>query len=645
MSEAETEAKSGTEVKHFQAEVEQLLNLMINSLYGNKEIFLRELVSNASDAIDKLKFEALAKPELFEEDADLKIWVDFDKEAKTVTIRDNGIGMSRDEIERYLGTIANSGTKKYIESLSGDRAKDSKLIGQFGVGFYSAFIVADKVTVSSRRAGLAAEDGVRWSSAGKGEYEIQPVRKSDRGTEIVLHLKPEEEEFLNSWQLRHVITKYSDHLSVPIIMKKEPEPKTPEEAEKDKDVIDVPEDEVINKATALWTRPKQDVKQEEYDEFYKHIAHDFEGPLAYSHNKVEGKLEYTSLLFVPKRAPFDLWQQSKPKGLKLYVQRVFIMDDAEQFLPNYLRFVRGVIDSNDLPLNVSREILQSNKTVDTIRGAIVKRILSMLEGMAKNSPDNYKTFWKEFGQVIKEGPAEDFGNKERIAKLLRFSSTHDAKEEQEISLEDYVSRMQEGQDKIYYIAAETFNAAKNSPHLEIFRKKGIEVLLLNDRVDEWLMAHMTEFDGKKLQSVAKGGLDLGEDTEEEKQQQEELSKNFEDVVEKVKKSLGERVKDVKISNRLTSSPACIVSDENDMTPQMERIMRAAGQNVPTVKPILELNPEHMLVLKLKDEAEGSRFDDISSILLDQAILSEGGQLEDPASFVARFNALLLDVAN
>ena len=645
MTEAQTEPKSGTEVKHFKAEVEQLLNLMINSLYGNKEIFLRELISNASDAIDKLKFEALANPELFEDDADLKIWVDFDKAAKTVTIRDNGIGMSHDEIERYLGTIANSGTKKYIESLSGDRAKDSKLIGQFGVGFYSAFIVADKVTVSSRRAGMAAEDGVRWSSAGKGDYEIQNIRKSDRGTEITLHLKAEEEEFLNSWQLRHVITKYSDHLSVPIIMKKEPVPKTPEEAEKDKDVIDVPEEEVINKATALWVRPKQDVKQEEYDEFYKHIAHDFEGPLAYSHNKVEGKLEYTSLLFVPKRAPFDLWQQSKPKGLKLYVQRVFIMDDAEQFLPNYLRFIRGVIDSNDLPLNVSREILQSNKTVDTIRGAIVKRILSMIEGMAKNSPDNYKTFWKEFGQVIKEGPAEDFSNKDRIAKLLRFSSTHDSKEEQEVSLEDYVSRMAEGQDKIYYVAAETFNAAKNSPHLEIFRKKGIEVLLLNDRVDEWLMAHMTEFDGKKLQSVAKGGLDLGEETEEEKKQEEELTKDFKEIIEKVKTSLGERVKDVKISKRLTSSPACIVSDENDMTPQMERIMRAAGQNVPTAKPILELNPEHMLVVKLREESNDSRFNDISSILLDQAILSEGGQLEDPASFVARFNALLLDVAS
>lgn len=628
---------------NFQTEVKELLHLMINSLYSNKEIVLRELISNASDAADKLKYAAYKDSKLYEDEPDLKVWVEFDKDKRTLTIRDNGIGMTKEEAIEHLGTIAKSGTKEFISSLTGDKAKDSKLIGQFGVGFYSSFIIADKVTVISRKAGAPKSDAVKWISAGKGEYDIETVSKDSRGTEIILHLKDGEDEFLNGWHLRHLITKYSDHIDLPVVMYKE----KIEENNKDKkdDVIDVPEEEVVNKAKALWTCSKQEVKEEEYKEFYKHVAHDFEDPLTWSHNKVEGKLEYTSLLYIPARAPFDLFQPGKARGLKLYVQRVFIMDDAEVFLPSYLRFMKGILDSKDLPLNVSREILQSNKTVDSIRSALIKRTLNMLESLAKNDKEKYQKFWKEFGQVIKEGPAEDFANKEAISKLLRFASTNTDSEEQNVSLEDYIARMPKDQDKIYYIAADTFNAAKNSPHLEVFRKKGIEVLLLSDRIDEWLMSHLTEFQGKKLQSVAKGGLELGKlEDKEDNKKQEETSKEFKEVVDKIKDTLKDEVKDVRTTSRLVNSPACIVADENDMTPQMERLLKAAGQEVPHTKPILELNPEHPMVLRLKSESDKGRFEDLSKILLDQAILAEGGQLNDPATFVKRFNDLLLELA-
>lgn len=630
----------------FQAEVSQLLHLMIHSLYSNKEIFLRELISNASDAVDRLKFEAISKPELLKDDSDLKIWVDFNKEDKTLTIKDNGIGMNREDLINHLGTIAKSGTKDFLKTLTGDKSKDSNMIGQFGVGFYSAFIVADKVSVYSRKAGEAEDSGTKWTSTGEGNFELESVKKADRGTEIVLHLKEEEDEFLNSWHLKHIIKKYSDHITLPIVMKKEPELKTDEKAEdKNSDIVDILEDEVVNSAQALWTQPKQDISDEQYHELYKNISHDFENPLTWSHNKVEGKYEYTSVLFIPSRAPFDLWQAGKARGLKLYVQRVFIMDDAEQFIPHYLRFARGVIDSNDLPLNVSREILQGNKITDAMKNAIVKRILDMLAKLAKDDAEKYATFWKEFGQVLKEGPAEDFANKDKIAKLLRFASTHTDKEEQNVSIEDYIKRMPEGQDKIYYVAGETFNAAKNSPHLEVFRKKGIEVLLLSDRVDEWLMSHLTEFDSKKFQSVAKGGLELGDlDDKEAKEKVEGQSKDYKDTIEKMQKILDSKVKEIRLSHRLTTSPACIVADEHAMTPQMERIMKAAGQNVPTSKPILELNPEHLLIQQLKSEESEDKFADLSNILLDQAILSEGGQLDDPASFVKRFNELLINLS-
>ena len=630
----------------FQAEVKQLLNIMINSLYSNREIFIRELISNASDAAEKLRFEALSNNDLYENDSDLKIWVDFDKDKRTVTITDNGIGMSREEIIKNLGTIAKSGTKEFLSTLTGDKPHDSKLIGQFGVGFYSSFIVADKVTVISRKAGEPVEQGTRWISEGKGEYEIETVRKTKRGTEIILHLKPEEDEFLNNWHLRHVITKYSDHITMPVIMKKE---KTEEEKDQKKDdkIIEVPEEEFVNKATALWTLPKQEITEDEYKGFYKHIANDFEDPLSWSLNKVEGKLEYTSLLYIPARAPFDLWYANKTRGLKLYVQRVFIMDDAEQFLPNYLRFVRGIIDSKYLPLNISREILQGNKVIDSMRSAIIKRVLGMLEQLAKNNASQYQTFWKEFGQVLKEGPAEDFANKEQIAKLFRFISTYNDSDEQNVSLADYIARMNEKQEKIYYVAADSFNAAKNSPHLEIFREKGIEVLLLTDKVDEWLMAHLTEFDGKSFQSVAKGDLKLPDDPDqkEKKELDKQASGEFKDTLDRIKKLLTEQIKDVRLTKRLINSPACIITDENDMTPQMERIMRAAGQNVPTVKPILELNPDHIMVQKLHQEQEENRFHDLAWILFEQAVLAEGGQLNDPASFVKRFNNLLLELVN
>lgn len=628
------------ETMGFQTEVKQLLNLMINSLYSNKEIFLRELISNAADAADKLRFEALSDDALYEEDGDLNIRVDFDKEARTITITDNGIGMTREEVINNIGTIARSGTKAFFGQLTGDQAKDSQLIGQFGVGFYSAFIVADKVTLKTRRAGTTKEHGVLWESAGEGEFNIETIEKATRGTEVILHLREDEDEFLNGWRLRNVSRKYSDHINLPIIMQKEPVPD--EEGNIDESII---EDETVNKATALWTLSKNDITDEQYKEFYKQIAHDFQDPLSWSHNKVEGNTEYTSLLYIPSKAPFDLWDRDRMHGIKLYVKRVFIMEDSEQLMPRYLRFIRGVIDTNDLPLNVSREILQSSKVIDTIRAASVKKILSELNKMANNEPEQYAEFWKEFGQVIKEGPGEDFANKEALAKLLRFASTETGNADQTVSLEDYVSRMKDKQDKIFYITAESYAAAKNSPHLEVFRKKGIEVLLLTDRVDEWLVNSLTDFDGKHLQSVAKGDLDLGElEDEEEKKAHEEVEKNFEDLVERVKKTLDEKVKDVRITHRLTDSPACLVADHYDMSGNLERMLKAAGQQVSASKPILELNPEHPMVAKLKDEQNDEQFSDWTSIIFDQALLAEGGQLEDPASFVKKLNAMLLQRA-
>ncbi|RLA02304.1 MAG: molecular chaperone HtpG [Gammaproteobacteria bacterium] len=625
----------------FQTEVTQLLDLMIHSLYSNKEIFMRELISNAADASDKLRFEALSDDALYEDDAELKIRVAFDKDANTVTITDNGIGMNREEVIENIGTIARSGTRKFFDSLTGDQTKDSQLIGQFGVGFYSSFIVADKVTLKTRRAGLTSEHGVEWQSEGKGDFTIETIDMPARGTEITLHLREDQDEFLNSWRLRNIISKYSDHINLPIMMAKEPVPN--EEGEIDESVV--LEDETVNKATALWTLSKNEISDDEYKEFYKQIAHDFQDPMSWSHNKVEGKTEYTSLLYIPSKAPFDLWDRDSSHGLKLYVKRVFIMEDADQLMPRYLRFIRGVIDTNDLPLNVSREILQGSKTIDSIRTASVKKVLSELKKMANNDSEKYAEFWKEFGQVIKEGPGEDFTNKDALAKLMRFSTTETGLEEQTVSLEDYVDRMQDKQDKIFYITAESFAAAKNSPHLEVFRKKGIEVLLLADRVDEWLTNSLTEFDGKQLQSVAKGDLDLGElEDEKEKEAQQETDKNFEDLVERVKTTLGDKVKDVRITHRLTDSPACLVADSNDMSANLERMLKAAGQEVGSSKPIFELNPEHPMVARLKDESDDTQFEDWSSILFDQALLAEGGQLEDPASYVKRLNELLLTLA-
>lgn len=620
-------AEVAKETFGFQAEVKQLLHLMIHSLYSNKEIFLRELISNASDAADKLRFESLKNPMIMADDPDLKVWIEFDKEAGTLTIRDNGIGMTREKVIQNLGTIAKSGTREFMESLTGDKSKDSKLIGQFGVGFYSAFMVADKVVVTTREAGQAAKDAVRWISRGEGEYELEHVSKEQRGTEIVLHLKKEEDELLNTWRLQNIIRKYSDHLTLPVMMKNEKG-----------------EEEVINRATALWTLPKNEVTDEQYKELYKHVAHDFEDPLQWAHNKVEGKLEYITLLYIPKRAPFDLWQSGKARGLKLYVRRVFIMDDAEQFIPHYLRFVRGIIDSNDLPLNVSREMLQGNRVIDTIRTAVIKRVLGMLEQLSTEDAEKYKLFWKEFGQVLKEGPAEDFANKEQIAKLLRFATTKTDTEVQETSLEEYISRMPSDQSKIYYVTADTFNSAKNSPHLEIFRQKNIEVLLLSDRVDEWLVSHLTEFQGKQLQSVARGSLDEAvlQNTEDKvaDEKYKQAEGDFEDTLKKVKEILKDEIKEVRLSRRLTNSPACIVVDEQDLSTQMERILRSAGQKVPEHKPILELNPDHKIVKKLHQELGKTHFEDWAHILFDQAVLTEGGQLNDPAAFVKRFNTLL-----
>jgi len=626
----------------FETEVKHLLHLMIHSLYSNKEVFLRELISNASDAADKLRFEALSNGSLYENDSDLKIRLAFDKQARTISVIDNGIGMSRAEVQEHIGTIAKSGTKQFFESLTGNQAKDSELIGQFGVGFYSAFIVAEKVTLITRKAG--STEGVRWESAGEGDYTLETVEKATRGTEIVLHLKADEDEFLDEWRIRSIVKKFSDHISLPIVMDKVvPAVKDDEGNETEAERV---EEETINSASALWAKSKEEISDESYNEFYKHVSHDYQDPLTHVHSKVEGTNEYTLLLYVPARAPFDLWDRDAKHGVKLYVRKVFITDDAEQLMPRYLRFIRGVIDADALPLNVSREILQQSKQISAIKAGAVKKVLGLLESMAKDEDGSkYTTFWSIFGTVLKEGVIEDHKNKERVAKLLRFATTHSDAQAQNVSLEDYVSRMKEGQEKIYYVTADSFSAAKNSPHLEIFRKKGIEVLLMSDRVDEWLLSNLTEFDGKHLQSVAKGELDLDKlDSEEEKKELEEKSKDFESVLKQVKEVLGDKVSDVRLSHRLTDSPACLVTEAHDMSLNMARIMKEAGQNLGmfggNAKPIFEINPTHPLVTKIKDEQDDARFADITSILFDQAILSEGGQLDDPAAFVHKLNGLL-----
>lgn len=622
----------------FQAEVKQLLQLMIHSLYSNRDIFLRELVSNAADAADKLRFEALVKPELLAGDSELRIRVEFDKDAHTVTVDDNGIGMSREEAITHLGTIAKSGTADFLAHLTGDQKKDSHLIGQFGVGFYSAFIVADQVDVYSRRAGLAASEGVHWSSKGEGEFEVEAFDKPERGTRIVLHLKEDARDYADGWKLRGIIKTYSDHISLPIQMRAEA-------SGEDKDKPAEPQWETINRASALWTRPKNEISDEEYKEFYKHLAHDFTDPLAWSHNKVEGKLEYTSLLYLPGRAPFDLYNREAAKGLKLYVQRVFIMDQAEQFLPLYLRFIRGVVDSADLSLNVSREILQSGPVIDSMKAALTKRVLDMLEKLAKDDADKYAAFWRQFGQVLKEGPAEDYGNREKVAGLLRFASTHGDDGRQDVALADYVSRMKEGQDKIYYLTGEGYAQIKDSPHLEVFRKKGIEVLLMTDRIDEWLMGYLTEFDGKNFVDVARGDLDLGKlDSEEEKKVQEETAKAKEGLVGRIKAALGDAVSEVRVSHRLTDSPAILAIGQGDLGVQMRQILEASGQAVPETKPVFEFNPDHPLITKLDAEQDPARFSDLAHVLFDQAALAAGDSLKDPAGYVKRLNKLLLELS-
>jgi len=626
----------------FQAEVKQLLQLMIHSLYSNKEIFLRELISNASDAADKLRFEAINNAALFENDPDLQIKVGFNKEARTITISDNGIGMNRSEAIEHLGTIAKSGTREFFSELSGDQQKDAALIGQFGVGFYSAFIVADRITVETRRAGTPAQEGVRWESEGAGDFTVEAIDLPQRGTSIILHLREGEDEFLSSWKLKSTIRKYSDHISLPILMQKE------EWDEEKKETVTRDALETINQASALWARSKAEVTQEQYTEFYKHVSHDFEAPLTWTHNRVEGRSEYTQLLYIPARAPFDLWDRNKRGGIKLYVKRVFIMDDAEQLMPVYLRFVKGVIDSNDLPLNVSRELLQESRDVKVIREGSTKRVLSMLEELAnaeeQDQKDKYAKFWAEFGQVFKEGMGEDTGNKERLAKLLRFASTHNDSDAQTVSFADYIGRMKEGQDKIYYATGEAYAAAKNSPHLEIFRKKGVEVLLLTDRVDEWMLSFLQDFEGKELASVAKGGLDLGKlEDETEKKQHEETEVQYQELVEKMKTALADKAKDVRITFRLTDSPACLVADENELSGNLMRMLKAAGQSAPESKPILEVNPDHPLVQRLK--YEDGKFADWSHILFDQALLAEGGALADPSGFVRRLNEMLLGMAS
>ena len=610
----------------FQTEVKQMLHLVVHSLYSNKEIFLRELISNASDALDKLRFLALADGSLYESDPDLRITVEFNEKLKTLTISDNGIGLSWDEAVDNLGTIAKSGTKEFISHLSGENAKDSQLIGQFGVGFYSAFIVADKVTVKSRRAGLKPEEGIVWESTGEGEFTIGNEKKKDRGTQVILHLKKDEEEFLSDWRLRNIISKYSDHICWPIVMKA-----PSDEKKKETDF------ETVNKATALWTMQKSEIKDEDYKTLYKHISHDYQDPLTWSHNHVEGKHDYISLLYIPAHASFDLWQQDSKHGLKLYVKRVFIMDDAAQFLPRYLRFVKGIVDASDLPLNIYREILQDNKQVESIRAACTKRVLTMLEKMSSQKDDTYQKFWDEFGLVLKEGPVEDPANREAIAKLLRFTTTTSDSEKQTVTLSDYVSRMKEGQDKIYYITASTYNAAKHSPHLEIFKKKGIEVLLLSDRIDEWLVGYLNEFEGKTLHSISKGKVDLGDDKEEVKEQEE----TWAPMLKQIKDVLGDRVKDVHITNRLTDSPTCVVADEQDMGLEMQRILQASGQKLPDSKPIFEINPEHALIKRLHGTQDDARFAEWTVVLFEQALLAEGGQLDNPADFVNRVNQLLI----
>ncbi len=639
-------ADAHKETLGFQTEAKQLLHLMIHSLYSNQEVFLRELISNASDAIDKLRFEALSNENLLEESPDFSVRVEVDKDANTITVSDNGIGMSRDEVIENLGTIAKSGTAAFLENLTGDQQQDSQLIGQFGVGFYSTFIVADKVEVMTRRAGDASENGVHWESMGEAEFSIETIDKEQRGTTIVLHLKESCGEFADDWRVRSVIKKYSDHISVPVLMQKPVMPAMNEEGEEDEAAEPAaPAFEAVNEATALWTRSRSEVSDEEYRQFYKHVSHDFEDPQSWSHNRVEGKLEYTSLMYIPKKAPFELWNRDTARGLKLYVQRTFIMDDAEQFLPLYLRFVKGVVDSSDLSLNISREVLQQDPQVDAMRSALTKRVLDMLGKLAKSEDGEYGEFWKEFGQVLKEGPAEDFGNKEKISGLLRFATTHTDTELQDQSLAQYVERMQEDQEKIFYVVAENFNTAKNSPHLEVFRKKGIEVLLLSDRVDDWLMNHLMEFDGKQFQDVTRGELDLGELSDEDKAEQEQVEKDSESLVERMKLALAEQVEEVRATTRLTDSPACLVVGDQDMGAQMRRIMEAAGQEVPSSKPILEINPRHPLLAKLDGESDEDRFADLSSIIFDQANLAEGGQLEDPAAYVSRLNKLLLELSN
>lgn len=619
----------------FQTEVKQMLHLMIHSLYSNREIFLRELISNASDAEDKLRFAALKDDSLYEQDPDLKIRIGFDAEKHTITITDNGIGMSREDVIQNLGTIARSGTAEFLSRLSGDEKKDSRLIGQFGVGFYSAFIVADEVDVFTRKAGAGKNEGVHWQSKGDGEFTIETIEREQRGTEIILHLKADAREFADGWKLRSLVKKYSDHISFPVVMTSESE----DENEKG-------QDETINQATALWAQPRTEIKDEEYREFYKHIAHDFEDPLTWSHNRVEGKLDYTSLLYLPAKAPFDLYNREAPRGLKLYVQRVFIMDDAEQFLPLYLRFTKGVIDSSDLSLNVSREILQNDSTVESIRNALTRRVLDMISGMARKEPEKYQQFWDEFGTVLKEGPAEDFSNREKIAGLLRFASTHTGEQTQNVSLDDYIGRMKEGQNKIYYITADSFMAARSSPHLEVFSKKGIEVLILCDRIDEWMMGYLSEYDGKSFQDVARGNLDLGEiETEEDKKQQEEAAKEHEELLERIRTALQDQVQEVRATNRLTDSPACLVVGDFDMGAQMKKIMEAAGQKVPDSKPIFEINVEHPLVQRLEQEQGEERFGELAAVLFDQATLASGEQLADPGAYVSRLNRLLLELAH
>lgn len=638
-----TTTKPASEKLAFQAEVKQLLQLMIHSLYSNKEIVLRELISNASDAADKLRFEALANGALYENDSELKIQIGFDKDKRTLTISDNGIGMSRDEVIANIGTIAKSGTKEFFNALTGDQAKDANLIGQFGVGFYSAFIIADKVTLTTRRAG--STEAVKWTSTGEGDYTLDVVEKASRGTEIILHLRKDEDEFLNDWQLKSIVRKYSDHITLPIVMFKSEWKEGEDVADGTKlpgEMVTTDELETINKASALWARSKNDITADEYSEFYKHVSHDYEAPLGYTHSRVEGKQEYISLLYIPSKAPFDLYDRERRQGIKLYVKRVFIMEDAEKLMPQYLRFVRGVIDSADLPLNVSREILQDSRDVDAIKNGSVKKVLGLLEELAKDKPEDYAKFWTEFGRVLKEGPGEDFANKDRIAGLLRFASTQADTDVQNVSFADYIARMKPEQEAIYYITADTFAAAQHSPHLEIFRKKGIEVLLMSDKVDEWLLGSLTEFEGKKLQSIAKGDLDLGKlEDESEKEAKAKIEEDAKSLIERIKTSLGDAVKEVRVTHRLTDSPACLVAGAHDVSANLARILKAAGQNAPDSKPVLEVNPAHKLVKRLEAEVDEAKFKDLAHLVFDQALLAEGGQLDDPASFVRRMNSLLV----